>query len=272
MGSEHAKVYVPRPDPQKARRMPLYCTSSCKSESMKKAVVVGATSGIGRALARALSAKGYVVGVTGRRSHLLDDLVTELPSAAESAVMDVTRLDEARSSFDALAERMGGVDLVVLSAGVGHIDEAESWEHVRETVQTNAIGFAALADAAYRHFEAQGRGHLVGITSVAAVRESGGAPAYHASKAFAARYLAGLRHRASKTALSLSVTDVRPGFVDTAMAKGEGLFWVASPEQAASQIMEAIEDARNTVYVTRRWRLVATLLALIPGWLYRRAV
>jgi short-subunit dehydrogenase len=239
---------------------------------MKKAVVVGATSGIGRAVARALSANGYVVGITGRRSHLLGELVNELPSTADSAVMDVTRPNEARSCFDALAERMSGVDLVVLSAGVGHTDEAESWEHVHETVETNAVGFAALADAAYRHFETRGHGHLVGITSVAAVRESGGAPAYHASKAFAARYLAGLRHRASKTGLSLTVTDVRPGFVDTAMAKGDGLFWVASPERAASQIMVAIEDSRSTVYVTRRWRLVATLLALIPGWLYRRAV
>ena len=239
---------------------------------MRKAVVVGATSGIGRAVAHALSANGYVVGITGRRSHLLDELVNKLPSTAYSAVMDVTRPSEARSCFYALAERMSGVDLVVLSAGVGHTDEAASWKHVHETVETNAVGFAALADAAYRHFEARGRGHLVGITSVAAVREGGGAPAYHASKAFAARYLAGLRHRASKTDLQLTVTDVRPGFVDTAMAKGEGLFWVASPERAASQIIAAIEDSRMTVYVTRRWRLVATFLALIPGWLYRRVV
>ncbi|MEM6784571.1 MAG: SDR family NAD(P)-dependent oxidoreductase [Bacteroidota bacterium] len=239
---------------------------------MKKAVVVGATSGIGRAVALALGARGYAVGVTGRRSPLLDELLAELPGTAEAATMDVTELDEARRVFDVLAERMGGVDLVVLSAGTGHIDEAESWDHVRETVETNAVGFAALADAAYRHFETRGGGHLVGITSVAAVRESGLAPAYHASKAFAARYLAGLRHRAAKSGLPITVTDVRPGFVDTAMAKGEGLFWVASPERAAAQIVSAIERERSVVYVTRRWRGVAALLATLPGWLYRRAV
>lgn len=239
---------------------------------MQKAVVIGATSGIGRAVALALSVRGYAVGVTGRRPRLLNDLLAELPATADSAEMDVTQLDEARRAFDVLAERMGGVDLVVLSAGTGHTDEAESWEHVRETVETNALGFAALADAAYRHFEARGQGHLVGITSVAAVRESGAAPAYHASKAFAARYLAGLRHRASKSGLAVAVTDVRPGFVDTAMAKGDGLFWVASPERAAAQIVDAIENARGVVYVTRRWRGVATLLATLPGWLYRRAV
>ena len=242
------------------------------SNPVKKAVVVGATSGIGRAVALALSARGYVVGVTGRRSHLLDGLLAELPEAADSARMDVTDPDEARNRFDALAGRLGGVDVVVLSAGTGHTDEAASWDHARETVETNAVGFAALADAAYRHFEARGRGHLVGVTSVAAVRESGAAPAYHASKAFAARYLAGLRHRAAKSGLALTVTDVRPGFVDTAMAKGDGLFWVASPERAASQIVSAIEGSRRVVYVTRRWRVLATLLAVLPGWLYRRAV
>jgi short-subunit dehydrogenase len=238
---------------------------------MKKAVVVGATSGIGRAVARVLSERGYVVGVTGRRSHLLGELLAELPATAHSADMDVTRTEESRRGFDTLAERMGGVDLVVLSAGTGHTDEAESWEHTRETIETNALGFAALADAAYRHFETRGHGHLVGITSVAAVRESGAAPAYHASKAFAARYLAGLRHRAAKSGSSIVVSDIRPGFVDTAMAKGEGLFWVASPERAAAQIVDAIEKQRAIVYVTRRWRVIAAVLAALPGWLYRRA-
>ncbi|MEM8601031.1 MAG: SDR family NAD(P)-dependent oxidoreductase [Bacteroidota bacterium] len=239
---------------------------------MKKAIVVGATSGIGRALALALGARGYAVGVTGRREDRLTELLAELPAGSEAAAMDVTELADARRGFDALAARMGGVDLVVLSAGTGHTDESESWDHVRETVETNALGFAALADAAYRHFETRGHGQLVGITSVAAVRESGLAPAYHASKAFAARYLAGLRHRAVKSDVSVVVTDVRPGFVDTAMAKGEGLFWVATPERAASQIVAAIEKQRSVVYVTKRWRGVAALLATLPGMLYRRAI
>ncbi|MDX1579096.1 MAG: SDR family NAD(P)-dependent oxidoreductase [Gemmatimonadota bacterium] len=132
------------------------------------------------------------------------------------------------------------------------------------------MGFAALADAAFRHFEEAGGGHLVGITSLAAVRASGGAPAYSASKTFASSYLAGLRHRALGAGLPITVTEVRPGFVDTAMAQGEDLFWVATPEEAASQIAEAIERRRRVAYVTRRWRMVAALLNVLPGWLYRR--
>lgn len=237
---------------------------------MKKAIVVGATSGIGRALAEALDARGYAVGITGRRTALLGEGRRALSNPTDTEPMDVRNTDEARRRFEILAERMGGVDLVILSAGIGHTDEASSWPHVRETVETNALGFAALADAAFHHFAARGRGHLVGITSVAAVRESGAAPAYHASKAFAARYLAGLRHRAQQENRAIVVTDVRPGFVDTAMAKGDGLFWVASPTKAAAQIMSAIERKREVAYVTRRWRGVALLLAALPAWLYRR--
>jgi short-subunit dehydrogenase len=221
---------------------------------MEKAIIIGATSGIGRALAEALDAKGYAVGITGRRVELLDEVLDDLSDPAEAEPVDVTETEEARQHFDALVERLGGVDLVILSAGVGYTDEAESWLHVRQTVETAETG------------------HLVGISSVAAVRENGAAPAYHASKTFVSRYLAGLRHRAAQAGLPIAVTDVRPGFVDTAMAKGDGLFWVATPERAASQIIRAIKRQRRTAYVTRRWRAVAALLKMLPGWLYRRVV
>lgn len=239
---------------------------------MKNAIVIGATSGIGRAVADVLNARGYAVGLTGRRRDRLAEARAALSDAADAEPMDVTDTEQARQRFDALADRMGGVDLVIISAGVGYTDEAASWQHTRETVATNALGFAALADAAYRHFAAQGSGHLVGITSVSAVRESGAAPAYHASKAFAARYLAGLRHRAVKAGLPITVTDVRPGFVDTAMAKGDGLFWVAPVEKAAAQIVDGVERKRAVIYVTRRWRLLAALLQSLPRWLYYRAL
>jgi len=105
-------------------------------------------------------------------------------------------------------------------------------------------------------------------SSIAAIRGGGDAPAYNASKAFVSNYLEGLRQMAAKMKLPLTVTDIKPGFVDTVMAQGEGLFWVAPAEKAAKQILEAVEKKKDHAYVTKRWRLVAWVLKLLPGRLY----
>ena len=97
----------------------------------------------------------------------------------------------------------------------------------------------------------------------------GEAPAYNASKAFVSNYLQGLRQKFSKLRLPIIVTDVQPGFVDTAMAKGD-VFWVTSPKQAAQQIFDAIRKQKKHVYVSKRWRLVAWLLKAAPDWLYHK--
>jgi len=237
---------------------------------MPKAIVVGASSGIGRAVAIRLAAHGYQVGLAGRRWELLEEVSQSLPQPSWVAALDLRESDAARKRFEQLVTEMDGVDLVVVSSGVGFLDEHERWESVATTLETNTLGFAAIADAAMRHFLAQGRGHLVGISSVAAVRPSSHAPAYYASKAFVSNYLAGLRYHVRKKQLPIHVTDIRPGLVDTAMAQGEGLFWVAPPEAAAEQIVAAIERRRDVAYVTRRWRLIAILLRSMPDWLYRR--
>jgi short-subunit dehydrogenase len=132
------------------------------------------------------------------------------------------------------------------------------------------MGFTAVAGFAMRLFMQQGAGHLVGISSVAAYRGGGAAPAYNASKAFVSNYLEGLRHKAFKAGLPVHITDVKPGFVDTAMAKGEKLYWVAPVEKAALQIQAAVDRREPHVIVTRRWRLIAELLRLLPFRLYAR--
>jgi short-subunit dehydrogenase len=125
-----------------------------------------------------------------------------------------------------------------------------------------------MVNVAVAHLEARGSGHLVGISSVAAVRGIGGAPAYAASKAFVSNYLQGVRYHLKKLKLPIVVTDVQPGFVDTRMAGGR--FWMASSETAARQIAAAIRKRRQHVYVTRRWRLVAWLMKVVPDALYAR--
>ena len=132
------------------------------------------------------------------------------------------------------------------------------------------IGYAAMANIAFKYFWSQGKGHLVGISSIAAIRGSAEAPAYSASKAFVSNYMEGLRKKAYKLCLPITVTDIQPGFVNTAMAQGEGLFWVASPEEAAQQIYEAIKYKKNHSYITKRWRIIAYVLKIIPDWMFNK--
>jgi len=232
---------------------------------MKRAIIIGATSGIGRALAKQLANEGYALGLTGRRGELLDSLRAELPGATvHTQVLDVARDADAMAALRDLIARMEGLDLCIISAGVGFLNTDLDWDKESDTIGINVHGFAAMANVALRHFILHRKGHLVGISSVAALRGSGAAPAYNASKAFVSNYLDGLRQKVRHLKLPIAVTDVRPGFVATAMAQGSGLFWVASPEKAAKQIAHAIRLRKRRVYVTRRWALIAALLRLMP--------
>ena len=157
--------------------------------------------------------------------------------------LDVSQSD-ASNGLRCIIKAMGGVDLMIISAGTGSIDPLLPWNKEKETIETNVLGFTAMANVAWHHFREKGKGHLVGISSIAAIR-GGDAPAYNASKAFVSNYLQGLRYIAAKSKLPITITDIQPGFVGTAMAQGEGLFWVASPQKAASQIYEAIKQKKE---------------------------
>jgi len=237
---------------------------------MKKAIVIGASSGIGKELARVLSQNGYAVGLTGRRVELLTALQNELSTESFVKPMDISQTDEAIRQLTELINEMNSVELVVISAGVGFINNEFEWEKEKATIETNVFGFAAVANVAVKHFLEQRAGHLVGISSIAALRGTGGAPAYNASKAFVSNYLEGLQQKCVKLKLPIVVTDVKPGFVDTTMAQGEGLFWVAPPEKAAQQIYKAIKVRKTHVYVTKRWRSIGVLLKLMPSSIYNK--
>jgi short-subunit dehydrogenase len=165
---------------------------------------------------------------------------------------------------------MKDVELFVISSGTGFVNPKLDWEPENETIAVNVSGFTAIATVAVEHLETRGSGHLVAISSIAALRGNPDAPAYGASKAFLSNYLQGLRYRFAKLGLPVVVTDVQPGFVDTPMAKAPKKFWVASPGKAAEQIFGAIRKGRKHVYVTRRWRLVAWLIKAMPDWLVKQ--
>jgi short-subunit dehydrogenase len=237
---------------------------------IKNVIVVGATSGIGRALVEQYIARGCHVGITGRRQERLEEIRQQHGTAISWRCMDVCDIGPARAAFDSLVEEMGDVDLIVISAGTGAVNTELAWEPEARTIATNVNGFAAMVTAAMKLFIDQGYGHLVGISSIGALRGNRDSPAYNASKAFVSNYLEGLRVKAARSGLPIYVTDILPGFVDTAMAQGPGLFWVAMPEKAAAQILLAIDKKKRRAYITRRWRLIAWLMQVMPDFLYER--
>jgi short-subunit dehydrogenase len=237
---------------------------------MKKAIVIGASSGIGRQLAKVLAENDYVVGLVGRRIELLRELQNEITRDSYISSFDISRLEQAQSSLEALIQEMNGVELIVISAGCGFLNPDLDFIKERETIDVNILGYAAMANVAFKHFCVQGIGHIVAVSSIAGLRGSAEAPAYGASKAFVSNYMEGLRKKAYKLGIPITVTDIQPGFVNTAMAQGEGLFWIATPEKAAQQIYEAIVNKRSRAYITKRWRIIAWLLKILPDWLYNK--
>lgn len=236
---------------------------------MKKAIIIGASSGIGSELARILSEKGYEVGLTARREQLLLDLQDRLKGKSHIKVMDVADAPAARQRLQELIDEMGGMDLIVLNAGIG--DAKATWEKELQIIDINVKGFVALANLAVDHFIERGGGHLVGVSSVASIRGTRIATVYSATKSFISNYMEGLRARANKKRWGIAVTDVRPGFVKTRMTeKNKNMFWVASAPKAAQQIFEAIKEKKDVAYITKRWILVATLLKLLPRSIYTK--
>lgn len=214
--------------------------------------------------------QGYVVGAMARRVQMLNELRDEGRGMVVVKETDVIDVDSAMEALATLINEMGGVDLVVISAGVGEINNDLRWNLEDLAIKTNVNGFAGLANVAMHHFMAKGTGHLVGISSVAALRGGRASPAYNASKAFQSNYLEGLRHKVKHSCLPITITDIRPGFVKTAMAKGDGMFWAAEPDKAVRQIYQAIKRKKSHAYITRRWMLVAWLLQSMPGFVYER--
>jgi short-subunit dehydrogenase len=249
-----------------------YCKDGSKkimhSFPVKKIIIIGASSGIGKELALLYARAGCRLGITGRRKALLDELKQQFPAQIETEVFDVMGNDNS-VHFESLVKRLGGFDLFIYNAGYGEISMDLDWQVDKATVLTNVNGFTEMTGYAYNYFVSQGYGQIAAVSSIASIAGNRFAPAYSASKAFMSNYMEGLYLKAKKAKLRIYIHDIQPGFVKTAMAKGPGRFWEANPQKAAKQIKEAIEKGKFRVYITRRWWLVAQIAMIIPGWLYR---
>lgn len=221
-------------------------------------IIVGATSGIGRELWRHYVTNGHYVAALGRRKALLDNMQSEYPDNTLIYKADIT--DDVASSelIKGIFSTMQTVDLAIVCAGTGDINELLEYEIEKRSIMTNVVGWTAAVDAIYNQFNLQGKGHLVTITSVGGLNPTPSAPAYSATKAYQINYTKALQKKSRKS--GVLVTEIRPGLVKTAMAKGSGLFWVMPVEKVARQIVRAIAHKKSTVVVTKRWRIISAIL------------
>lgn len=237
----------------------------------KKAIIIGASAGIGKALAIELGKNGYELGLTARRVGLLESLQKEIATRTWVQQMDVADTEAARTQLAALVEKMGGMDILILNAAVGLT--GTTWEENKTMIEVNTLGNISLGDFGVHYFKDKKQGHLVGISSVAMHRAFRTSVVYSATKSFLSAYLQGIRHFFAYKKLPVDVTDIRPGFVETDMTSvndPKKMFWISKPETAAYYIRKAIENKKSIAYITPRWWLIGQIMRLLPDWLVHK--
>lgn len=244
----------------------------------KRGILVGASRGIGAALARRLAREGYLLALFARDEASLEVLCDEINADAGEVralpyAHSVTDFESAPALFAQAVADLRGLDLIVYNAGalipVG-LDEFD-FAKDRVMLETNLLGAVAWLNPAAALFRSLGRGQIVGIGSVAGDRGRIGAPAYNTSKAGLHTYLESLRNRLTRH--GAHVLTVKPGFVDTDMLKAanpKSRFLVSTADQAAAGIARAIQSRKQTVYLSAPWGLIMHIIRHIPSFIFRR--
>ena len=232
-------------------------------------IIIGATSGIGREVAKLYIAQGWQVGVAGRRAEELESLRKEAPEQVSTQVLDVT-LEDAPCRLQSLIDKVGGMDLFLLSSGIGKQNPTLTPDIELKTAATNVEGFIRLTTAAYHYFEKQGYGHIAAISSIAGVKGLGIAPAYSATKRFQNTYLDALDQLSRMNGLNIHFTDIRPGFVATPLLKDDNYPLLMKAPQVATSIVKAISKKKRIVVIDWRYRILVFFWKLIPHWIWVR--
>lgn len=232
-----------------------------------KILIIGASSGLGRQLATLYAAEGHQVAVVARRENLLIELQQQYPENIIPKKADISA-----SNIDAVIEELikalKGLDILIMAASVVQFNHTLAAGPEFETVEVNVSGFTKVMTTVWKYFAENNGGHIAGITSIAAARGNKMAPAYHASKSFQSVYLESLRIKAGHDKNKISVTELVPGYMNTAMGKGERMFWTVSAERAARMAMKAIRNKRKKAFIPKRWWWIYHIQRLLPIFIY----
>jgi short-subunit dehydrogenase len=238
---------------------------------MKNVIVFGATSGIGKSLAEIFLKKGCKVAITGRRLEKLEAIKKLYPKQVLIKQNDIQDVAEVEKVFHEIVVAFKTIDLVIQSSGVGFVNPQLEWELQAQTINTNVLGCTKLYVLAYQLFKKQQFGHLVGISSIASIRGNRSAPDYFASKSYQKAYLESLYIKTkSIKSKKVFITEIRPGFIDTAMALGDAIFWMVPLEKASKQIYSAIQKKKRVAYISKRWFFIAVVLKIMPAWVLKK--
>ena len=236
----------------------------------KKVIIIGATSGLGREVALIYIAQGWRVGISGRREAELEALRAAYPEQVSAQALDVTH-EDAPEKLQALIEQVGGMDVFLLSSGIGKQNYTLETELELATAATNVDGFIRMTNAAYHYFEKQGHGHLAVISSIAGTKGLGAAAAYSATKGFQNIYMDALDQLARMQKLNIRFTDIRPGFVATPLLTSSKKYpMLMEAPIVALDIVSAIAKKKRVAIIDWKFRLLVGFWRLIPKWIWLR--
>ena len=237
---------------------------------MNRIIIIGASSGLGQQVAKLFLERGWRLGIAARREERLMELKQLASDRVEVQSLDVTATDAAMRLRE-LIDRLGGMDLFFYASGIGKQNRTLTPDIELNTVSTNGMGFTRMIGEAYRYFAEQGRGHIAAITSIAGTKGLGPAPSYSATKAFQQNYLQALEQQANARGLNIHFTDIRPGFVDTDLLKGDFRYpMMLRPENVARQIVHAIDAHRHVKVIDWRYVLLTALWRRVPKFIWRK--
>ncbi len=237
---------------------------------MKKAIIIGASSGIGKGISLELLSKNYKLAISARRKDRLDEIKKINPKNVLVYKFD-SATEQNNTLLDSMINDLNGVDMIIYCSGIGIINKELDYLKDKKVNNLNIAGFTQVVTYAFNYFIKKGGGHIVNISSVASEIGNGLATSYNASKAYQANYFQGLRFKAFRMKVPIFLTDVRPGFVDTDILMGnkDKLFWVAPLDKACKQIIIAIERKRKIIYITKRWKIISILIKILPERIIR---
>lgn len=237
---------------------------------MRKAIIIGATSGIGQEVAKCLLLEGWKIGVAGRRQSSLENLQRAAPDQIQIQALDVTQ-EDASEKLNLLIDKLGGMDLFLLSSGIGFQNMDLNMEVELNTAHTNVAGFIRMVDTAFTYFKKNGGGHLAVISSIAGTKGLGVAPAYSATKRFQNTYIDALEQLSHLQKLHIRFTDIRPGFVATDLLNdGKHYPLLMDAAEVGRHISWSLKRKQRVAIIDWRYRILVFFWKMIPHWMWKR--